>query len=64
MTTEKLKAAFLELVEQDTVEALGAATEMFVRLVLAVVESKGEDPKKKITIKSVARSITIHETDK
>jgi hypothetical protein len=61
MNTEKLEAAFLELVEDDTEAALGLITGMFVGLTLEYMRRRGYDANEEVRIDGGdSRSITIH----
>ena len=59
--TEKLQAAFVELIEADPAQALQLITGMFVGLTVELVSRQGVDASRDILIDGCARrDITIH----
>ena len=59
--TEKLQAAFVELIEVDPAQALQLITGMFVGLTVELVRRQGEDASRDILIDGCGRrDITIH----
>ncbi len=60
--TEKLQAAFVELIEADPAQALQLITGMFVGLTVELVRRQGHDVACEIKIESAPqqRDITIH----
>jgi hypothetical protein len=59
--TEKLQAAFVELIEADPAQALQLITGMFVGLTVELVSRQGVDASRDILIDGCGRrDITIH----